>query len=146
MVRAVAGGSIIGCMATVAGVGCSRVVAVVACVTVAGDGCVCAGDRPNGVVVEGRRRPRILAVAGRAGSRELRSGVVRIGRSCIICRVAAVAGIRRVVVIAVVADCTVIGNRGVRTLQHIIVVVYRECGRIPVRIGGVAGSTIGRQT
>ena len=53
--------------------------------------------------------------------------------------------IGRVVVIAVVASYTVIGNSRVRTIQHIKVIVNIESRWHPVRCGGVAACTIRRQ-
>ena len=145
MIR-VGAGIVICRVATRAGIGRGGVIPVVTGITIAGNRNMCPGKWVNRVVVESSGRPCRLAVTIGAGGRELCSGVVRIGRSRKICRVAAIAGVRRIVVVAVVAGRTVAGNRGVRTLQHIIVVVNRECSRIPTRIGGVASGTIGRQT
>ena len=144
VVRAVARGAVIGRMTAVTGIGCIRVVAVVAGIAVVGNGRMRAHDRINRVVVEGRWRPGRLAVAGSTIGRELRCCVVWVGGSRIVSRVAAVAGVGRIVVIAVVADGTVAGNGSVCTLQHIIVIVHGERSRVPVGIGRMASRAIRR--
>ncbi len=62
----------------------------------------------------------------------------------IISRVATVAGIGRIVVVAVVAGSAVVGNSRVRPVQSIIVVVNRERSGFPARFGGMAHGTIRR--
>ncbi len=143
MVR-VGTGIVIGRMTTCAGVGGVGIVAVVAGVAITGNGYVCACKRIDRVVVEGRRRPGSLAMAIGATGRELRCRVVRVGRSSVVRRVASVAGIGCIVVIAVVASRTVTGNGGVRTLQYVVIVVHRERSRFPTRVGGMAGRAVGR--
>ncbi len=49
----------------------------------------------------------------------------------------------RVVVIAVVACCTVVGNGSMRPAQNPIIVVDRESRRIPIGVGRMAHRTIG---
>ena len=95
-------------------------------------------------MIKGRRRPGSFAVASGAIGRELRSRVVRTSRSRIIGRMAAVAGIRCVVVVAVVAGSTIIGNARMRAVQRIVIVVNGECSRFPARVGGMAHRTIRR--
>jgi len=53
------------------------------------------------------------------------------------------AGAGRVVVIAVVASCTVVGNSRMRPAQNPVIVVNRESRRIPVGVGRMAHRTIG---
>ena len=55
------------------------------------------------------------------------------------------AGIRGVVVVAVVAGGTITGDRQVRSVQDPEVVVIRELGRTPTGLGGMAGGTIRRE-
>ena len=60
-----------------------------------------------GVVVKIRRDPIRLSVAVRATCRELRRGMVRVRRLVVIRRVAARAGVRRIIVIAIMAGRTI---------------------------------------
>ena len=48
------------------------------------------------------------------------------------------AGIRCVVVIAIMTSCTVVGNGSVSTIQLVISIVYIERSWHPVGVGGVA--------
>ena len=59
--------------------------------------------------------------------------------------VTTVAGIRRGVVIAVVASGAVVGDGRVCSVQRIIIVVDRERRRFPASRGGVAHRTIRRE-
>ena len=68
--------------------------------------------------------------------------MVGVHSSIVICLVTANAGIRCVVVIPVVAGGTICID--VRPVQHIIVVVDRECSRFPTRRRGMAHGTISR--
>lgn len=54
-------------------------------------------------------------------------------------------GIRRIVVLPVVTGCAVVGNRGVRAVEGVIVVVNGKSSRCPIRRGGVAACAIGRE-
>lgn len=71
--------------------------------------------------------------------------MVRIGGLGIICRVASVTSIRCAIVITIVASCAIIGNDGVRPVQHIIIIVNRERGWLPIWRCGMAHRTIRRQ-
>ena len=103
-------------VAAVAGIRRVRVVAVVTGIAVVGNRNMRPRERINGIVIKGRWRPGCFCVAGGAVGRVLRSGVVGAGRSCIIGVVAAVAGVRRVRVIAVVASGTICGNGRMRAI------------------------------
>ncbi len=92
------------------------VVPVVAGITVICNGNMCASERINGVVVKGRRRPGRFIVAKNTIGRELRGSVVWVRSGLIIRRMAAVAGVRGVVKIPVVAKIAIIGNGGMRTI------------------------------
>ena len=83
-------------------------------------------------------------MAGRAIRRKLRSSVVRIRRSRVFWCMTAIAGIWCRVIITVMTRRTIIGNRGMCTVQSIIIVVYRERGRIPARCSRMAHCAIRR--
>lgn len=90
------------------------------------------------VVVKGRGCPGILGMAHFAIRRELCGCMWRIVGLVIIRLVTAITGVWRVVVIAVVTIGTLVCNGHMRSLQHIIVVVDWEGGRLPIGIGGMA--------
>ena len=71
---------------------------------------MCARERKNTVVIEGRWYPSRLRMAGFTIGRDLRSYMVGVGRLVIVGSMAARTGVRGVVIIAVVTNCTVIGN------------------------------------
>lgn len=77
-----------------------------------------------------------------AGSRE--TGLLVIGiRSLIICIcMASKAGIRCVVIIPVVAGCTIIGDCGMCTIKCVIVIVDREAGGHPFRVCRMAQGAV----
>ncbi len=118
-------------VATVTGIGRGGVIAVVAGIAVIGNGNMAAGKRINGAMVKSRRCPGRFGMAGSAIGRELRCGVVRIGRGDVVGVVATVAGVRGVRIIAVVAGSAVIGNGRMRPVQRVKSIVDRECGRLP---------------
>jgi hypothetical protein len=136
---------IIGCVTAVAGIRCVGVVPLVTRVAIAGNRNVRALERINSTVVKRRGRPGCFRVARGAICGELRSSVIGRRRTGIIGRVTAVAGIRRGVVIAVVASGAVVGDGRVCSVQRIIIVVYRERGRFPAGHGRVAHRTIRRE-
>lgn len=90
------------------------------------------------VVVKGRRCPGILGMAHFAIRRELCGCMWRIVGLVIIRLVTAITGVGCIIIIAVVTIGTLVCNGHMRSLQHIIVVMDRECRRLPVGIGGVA--------
>lgn len=73
-------------------------------------------ERENRIVVKNRRRPGRFAVAGGTIRWILRCNVVRIGGRVVIGGVAASAGIRRVVVISIMAGSAIIGNTRMRSI------------------------------
>ena len=80
-------------------------------------------------------------MTGRAIHRKLQGYMIRIGRSIVIRRMAARAGIRCVDVITMVAGITIIGNPGMRPVQGVKSIVIKRRWS-PGRFA-VAGSTIG---
>ena len=112
----IGGLGIICVMTTVAGVGCIVEVAVVAGITIAGNGSMRPGKRINCVMIEGRRHPGRFRMAQSTIGRELGCGVVWIGRLSILRIVTAVASIGRIVVIAVVAGRAIGCDRSMRAV------------------------------
>ena len=133
---------VVGLVTCCAGIGCIVVIALMT--VIAGGGQVCAREWPV-AVTECGWYPGILSVALFTAQRELLCLVIRIGGIVVIIRMTTGTGIGCIVVVAVMTCCTVVGNSRVRSGQLIEVVVYRECGRRPARIGSVAGFTGGRQ-
>ena len=129
-------------VATHAGVWRIGIIALVAGVAVVGNRNMRPVERIKRIVVKSRRRPVAFCMAIRAGGRELGSEVVGVGCSIVVSLVAACTRIRRVGVIAVVACCTIIGNRNMRPVQHIIIIVDREGCRIPAGGSRMAHRTI----
>lgn len=69
--------------------------------------------------------------------------MVRVGCGVEIGCVATVAGIRRAIVIAVVASRAIVGNGRVRPVQGVIIAVNRECRGFPAGRCRVAHRTVG---
>ena len=118
-------------VAAVAGVGCVGIVSVVTGSTVVGNGCV---GSVQGVIIAVNREScgfpaRRCGVAHRAIRREIECYVVGVGRLTKIGRMASVAGIGRVGVIAVVTGVAVAGNRNVRACEWINGIVVKSRGR-----------------
>ncbi len=93
----------------------------------------------------GRRPTGIRGMATRTIRRDGQGHVVRIGTLGIIRRMAACAGVRRVGVIAVVADITIIRDGGVRSRERIKTIVVegsRNPGRFAVANGAVCGELL----
>ena len=59
----------------------------------------------------------------------------------VIVKVASNAGVRRVVVVAVVAGSAVARNSCMCSVERINLIMNRECGRLPSRFSGVASGT-----
>ena len=97
------------------------------------------------VMVKSGRIPGCFGMTILTGCREPCGRVVRVGCRIVIAHVAAVAGVRRGVVVAVVAGCTVIGDSRMCPVQRIIVVVNRERSRRPAGCGRVTHDTIRRK-
>ena len=129
---------IISLMASRTCIGCIVVIALMAIITRGGQ--VCPGQWPVGVA-EGGWYPGTLSVTLLAVQRELLRFVIRVGCIVVIIRVTPRTCVRCVVVVTVMTGCTVVGNSCVRANQLVEVVVYRERGRCPSRIGSVAGFT-----
>ena len=129
-------------VATDAGVWGIGIVAVVAGVTVVGNRNMRPVERIKCIVIERRRRPVAFRMAICASRRELGGEVVWIGSRIVVCLMATRTGIGCIVVIAVVASRTVVGNRNMRPIQSIIVVVNREGRRIPPGVRRMAHRTI----
>ncbi len=99
---------------------------------IVGDRNVRPRERIDRIVIKSGWRPSRFRVASSAICRELCGQVIRIGRCAIICCVTAVASIGRVVVVpSGMTKGAIVGNRGVCAVQHVIIVVDRECGRLP---------------
>ena len=79
-------------------------------------------------------------MAGGAIIGELEGLVIRVGGLVVVRLVASGTGVRRVVVVAIVAGRAVIGNGRVRAVEWVIIVVDGEFSRHPA-IGGVASFT-----
>ena len=72
--------------------------------------------------------------------------MVRIRRLVIICCMTSRTGIRCIVIIAVVAGSTIIGNCSVRPVQGIVIIVNRESSRIPAGCCCMTHFTVSRYT
>ena len=129
-------------MAAGTGVGGIVVVSVVAGSTLIGNDGVPARKWVKIVVVESSRYPGRFCMTVLTVCRELGRLVVGIGGAVVIRQVAAYAGIRRVVVVAVVTSRTVISNTCVRAIEGIVVVVVGKSRRCPAGLGGVAARTV----
>ncbi len=103
-------------MTGLAGIGRVGIIAVVAGITIIGDGLVRPSERVYRIVVKSGGYPGCFRVAGSTVQRELRSLVVGIGGGIVLRRMATGTGIGRIVVIAVVADRTITGNTCVRSV------------------------------
>jgi len=129
-------------MTSGAGIWCVVIIAIVANRTV-----VCNRDMGARydevlVVIEGTWCPTAFAVAGRAIRWEVGSSVIWIGRTVVVIQVASDTGIWRIVVIAVVAGRTIIGDGSVSAIQLIVVVVNIESRGLPSGLGGVAAFAV----
>ena len=121
-------------------------------------------------MVESGRRPSRFRVASRTVLRELERYVVWAGRCVEVGVVAVEAGVRRVVVVPVVASGALVCNHCVSAIQWIKIIVQREGRRLPIggrrvaegavvgqvqryvvrigggiKIGGMAARTVGRR-
>jgi hypothetical protein len=98
------------------------------------------------IMVKGCRCPVVFIVTGRAVSWEVGCYVIGIGGSLVFAIVAAITSIRRVIVIAIMALSTIIGNGSMGTIQWIIIIVNCKGRRSPTWGCGMAACTICRQT
>ena len=95
------------------------------------------------IVVEGGRRPGRLTVTTGAIGRKLCRNMVRIGRVVIVIGVTTRTGIGRIVVVAVMARCAIIGNPCMGSVQRVVAVVIGEGCRLPCHIGVACGTISG---
>ncbi len=133
-------------MAARTGVRGIGVIAVVAGDTVIRDRHVRSSEGIDCLVIKRRRRPGCFRVASRAIGRELIGGVVGVCGLVELRRMATGAGVRRIVVITVVAGCAIVSDGRVRTIQSIKIIVDGKGRRRPTGSGGVARRAIGGQT
>lgn len=145
LVVRVDGSGIVLCVAPVAGVRGVVVIAVVAGHAVVFNGLVGSGQRVVGVVVERGRCPCTFGVTASTVGRELGGLVVRIRGLVIIIDMAAGASIGRIVVIAVVASCTIVGDSGMSAIEGIVAVVAIKSSGAPSGLGSMAGCTVAGQ-
>ena len=95
------------------------------------------------VVIKTGGRPGRFGMTTGTVCWKLIGDVVGAGSCIVICLMAACAGIGRIVVVAMVAGCTVAGDDRVRSVQHIIIAVYRERGWLPTRHRAVTHGAVG---
>ena len=105
---------------------------------------MCSIQRIEGVVVKRRWCPAFLCMATRTVGREIGCCVVRIRSCVVVIQVASDTGIRRIVVIAVVAAGTIVGDGDVSAIQLIIIIVNLESCGLPTWLSGVATCTVRR--
>ena len=117
---------VIRAVATIAGIRCVRVVAVVTRVAIILNRNVRSRERINRIVIKRRRCPRGLCVASSTIRRELRRCVVRIGGSRVVCVVATIAGVWGIAIVTVVTSVAIIRNRYVRTYEWINRIVVKS--------------------
>ena len=87
----------------------------------------------------GRRPTGVCGMATRAIRRNGQGHVVRVGALVVIRRMAACAGVRRVCIIAVVTNITIIRDGGMRSRERIKTIVV-QCRRYPGRFAVAAGA------
>lgn len=122
------------------------IIAVVAGIAIVRNRNMRSGKRINGAVVERRWRPGTFAVTTFTAGRKLIRRMVGVKGCGIIGLVAAHTGIGRIVVIPVVASCTIIGNRSMGAIQRVIITVDGKSGGCPAGGCRMARSTIVGQT
>ena len=96
----------------------------------------------DGAVIKRGRHPCGLGMAILTGGGQLVGRVIRIGRAVIISLVTTYAGVRCIVVIAVVAGSAIVGNSRVCPIQWVVIIVDRESSRLPARRRSMAHGTI----
>lgn len=97
----------------------------------------------NGIMIKSRGCPFTFRMALQAVRWELSCLVVRVIGLIVVVFVAAKTGVGSVVIIAIVALGAVVGNVRMGAVQCIVVVVVGESRRFPIRLCGMASSTIG---
>lgn len=140
-------GIVIGLVATDTGVGRIIIVSVVAGGTIVGDDGVCAVEGIEIIVdIEGSRHPvRIGGMAGGTIVGQVEGLVVGVGSRIEVLLMTAGTLVGCVVIIPVVAFCTIGCNGLMGSGEREEVIMYIKGCRFPSRIGGVAGGTVGRQ-
>ena len=81
-------------------------------------------------------------MAGRAIGGKHKCAVVGIGRLVKVILVTAYASCRCIQVISIMAGGTIVGNGGMGPIEWVKIIMIGHGRRIPVWIGGMAGSTI----
>ena len=124
-------------MAACAGIGGTGVVALVACVAVVFDSCVCSGEGVS-VVCKARRLScgggmTLLTIGTNFGY-----GMVWLLGLVVVGGMATGAGIRGIGVVALVAGVAVVFDSCVCSFDFIELIVYWEGGWIPTGVSGVA--------
>ena len=94
------------------------------------------------IVIEGSRYPCIFSMTSGAIRRKLCAQVIRIFGIIIFCSMAAKTGIWGVVIIPVMAGGAVISYHGMRSIEHVKIIVYGEAGRHPIRCRRMTHGTI----
>ena len=94
------------------------------------------------IVVKSGGNPAAFSMATGTVRRKLGSEVVRVVRIVVIAAVAGIAGIGGVIVVAVVTGRTVVGNRSMRPVQSVVIVVHRKARWCPARLRAVAHSAV----
>lgn len=113
---------------------------------VPGAGMCAAVDREElCVMIKCRWCPGALVVTTGAVRRKLRLHVVRIDGVVVLFCMAPEAGVGCVEIITIVTGSTIIGDQGVCLNQRVVIVMIRECRRIPVGVRCMTRGTIHRQ-
>lgn len=129
-------------MTAIASRWCIAVVAHVTSETFILDEVMAAGQWIEIVVVKAGRNPCCFAVTVCAIQRKLLCLMIGIAGLIIIVYMTTLTCIRSVVVISIMAECTVIFNCKMRSNQRIIIVVVWKHSGLPSWIGGMTDSTI----
>lgn len=127
-----------------AGTSVRRIVVIPLVATVAIHGLMRALQRPETVVIDRRRDPTTFIVADHAIRGETSVLVIRIGGLIVIRCMATVACVRRIVIIAIVASCTIVGQRDMCAVERPEIIVDGEGSWHPIRIGSMTHGTIRR--
>ena len=107
----VCGSIVIGLVAPYTGIGCGGIITIdVAKAALVSNRSMSPGKGVECAVIKRRRRPCILSMTISTSRDKLVCFVIRIDGVIIICLVTPYAGVRCIVVVAVVAICTLIGN------------------------------------
>ena len=94
------------------------------------------------IVVKSGGNPAAFSVATGTVRRELGREVIRVVGIVVIAAMAGIAGIGGIIVVAVVTGRTVVGNRSMRPVQSVVIVVHRKARWCPARLRAVAHSAV----